>query len=285
MTEPVSEPISLPVAETATDCGATGEDAGWAVGMFTAPAPLLNAVGTTEFTLVLEVTVPVVDVGIPEVSSPEGELSLRSVEGVLIVSTVTGVNEFSTEVTARVSPVVVVTTSSLVLDLVFVSVGGATVEEPVSVVVTGGLSRAPVSVVTALTRVSDSDLDVVVSSVVTIGDDKPVVKVVVEEASPPSDDELEGCSVLLDVCEPEALKPCPLALETEDSDAMLLDVGGAMTNAFCGFSSEFAKVALEGDALDSGCAVEPSGEEVTPLSSCSTVDEPVACGTASFPLG
>lgn len=81
------------------------------------------------------------------------------------------------------------------------------------------------------------------------------------------------------ICEPKVLAACAPALETEVSDAMLLEV-----RVSCGFSCELGKAALEGDALVSGCAVEPSWEEVTLVPGCWTMDEWVACGKPSSPV-
>lgn len=170
--------------------------------------------------------------------------------------------------TGETPPVVVVTpaASSLVLELTLVSAGTATAEEPAPAVVTGGVS----------------EFDVVVFPAAGTDDGELAIEVVTGGSPPLSDDELEGnasspwdvvgctgvfvcCSMLVDVCESEVLGPCPPASETEVSVAI-------------------DRAVLEGDALDSSCAVEPSWEEVTPLPGCSNVDEWVACGTASFPL-
>ena len=71
----VSEPMTVPVAETATDCGTTGEDAGSAARVVVAVAPMPELVGTTPFTIVLvvaEAPLPALtfDAGTPEVGSP-----------------------------------------------------------------------------------------------------------------------------------------------------------------------------------------------------------------------
>ena len=75
MTGLVSEPRFVPVAGTATDCGAKGEDAGWAACVVAAPAALLDVAGTPLFTLVLvfaepSLSVRVFGTGVPEVASP-----------------------------------------------------------------------------------------------------------------------------------------------------------------------------------------------------------------------
>ena len=74
MAPPVSEPGLVPVAGT-VDCGATGEDAGSAGCVVTAPAPLPDVPGTTWLTMVLVFAEPslpvlVLGAGTPEVTSP-----------------------------------------------------------------------------------------------------------------------------------------------------------------------------------------------------------------------
>ena len=80
------------------------------------------------------------------------------------------------------------------------------------------------------------------------------------------------CPRLGEVCGPVALEPCSPELETGVSDAILLEVRDAMSRAPCWDSCEFDEAVLEGNALVSGCAVEP-GWEVTPFPGCSAVDD------------
>ena len=66
------------MAGTATDCGATGEDAGSAACVVIAPAPLSDVAGTPAFVIVLVFAKPslpvlVFGVGIPEVASPPSD--------------------------------------------------------------------------------------------------------------------------------------------------------------------------------------------------------------------
>lgn len=91
------------------------------------------------------------------------------------------------------------------------------------------------------------------------------------------------CPALDGVCEPVGLGPGPdpPALETDVSGAMLPELRCPMSTAF---KSSLKSASLERDALVSSCAVDPSGEEVTPLAGCTTVDDSVACVAVFSPL-
>ena len=86
------------------------------------------------------------------------------------------------------------------------------------------------------------------------------------------------------LCESAVLGLCPSTLDTRVTDAGLLEVCSAVSKTCCKVCDETGKAALNGDALVSGCAVEPIWEDVTLFPGCSTVDEWVACGAVPSPL-
>ena len=163
--------------------------------------------GTIPFTLVLVLAEPSLSVlefgaGVPEVASPtEGEWSAMSLEEVLMASPGTTVDESPAEVAAGgISPVLVVTpaASLLLLDLTVLSAEGTIAGELTPAVVTVGLLRP-----------SDDELDWSASTPWVLWDCTCV---------------FVCCPVLGGVCEPKVLGPCPPALETDVSDAMLPEV-------------------------------------------------------------
>ena len=104
--------------------------------------------------------------------------------------------------------------------------------------------------------------------------------------SPELETEVSDATVLEVVCiggagELEVLGDCSPELETEFWDEVLLEVGGWASRSIRGLSSEAGTAVLEKNALVSASAVESGWDEVTPFPRCSVVDKRVICGTAS----
>ena len=229
-----------------------------------------------------------------------------SLAEVLMASPEITADELPAEVAAGgISPVLVVTPASslLVLDLTVLSAEGTIAGELTPAEVTIGLLRPPVAVVKATARRSAASiaLGFIDSPAASTSDCDPATEVAAGGVPVPSDDELDWsastswvvwdctcvsicCPVLGSVCEPKVLRPWPPALETDVSDAMLPEVRCPILAVSSRSSASFKSAPLEEGALDSGCAVDPTWEEVTLLAGCTTVDESVACVKALFPL-
>lgn len=90
------------------------------------------------------------------------------------------------------------------------------------------------------------------------------------------------CPEVGGVCEAKVLEPCSPKLETDVSDARLLEVRSAIWTVSPGFCCVCDVAALEGNTLVSGCPVEPGWDEVRPFSGSPAVDDWVVCGTTPF---